>query len=123
MLKKIILFAYCILISLVSKGQTVEEVFLEIKRQNIPHPEIVLAQAIHETGNFTSRLCKVNHNLFGIKYNGRYAKYPNWQASVVDYKEKVSSRYKGGDYYAFLRRIGYASDSQYCNRLKRIKRK
>ena len=101
-------------------AQTREQVAAELKRQGIPHPEIVLAQARHETGNFTSRLCRVNHNLFGIKHNGKYAKYSNWKASIKDYKKRISSRYTGGDYYAFLRQIGYASDPGYTRKIKNI---
>lgn len=103
-------------------AQTREQVAKELQRQQVPHLEIVLAQARHETGNFTSRLCRVNHNLFGIKHNGKYAKYSNWKASIKDYKERISSRYTGGDYYAFLRRIKYASDVRYCERIKNIVR-
>ena len=103
-------------------AQTRAQVAAELQRQGVPHAEIVLAQARHETGNFTSRLCRVNHNLFGIKHNGKYAKYSNWKASIKDYKERISSRYTGGDYYAFLRRIKYASDVRYCDRIKNIVR-
>jgi flagellum-specific peptidoglycan hydrolase FlgJ len=39
---------------------------------------------------------------------------------VADYKARISSRYRGGDYYAFLRRIGYASDPAYTAKLKRF---
>ena len=103
-------------------AQTRAQVAAELQRQGVPHAEIVLAQARHETGNFTSRLCRVNHNLFGIKHNGKYAKYSNWKASIKDYKERISSRYTGGDYYAFLRRIKYASDVRYCERIRNIVR-
>lgn len=103
-------------------AQTRAQVAAELHRQGVPHPEIVLAQARHETGNFTSRLCRVNHNLFGIKHNGKYAKYSHWKASIKDYKERISSRYTGGDYYAFLSRIKYASDVRYCERIRNIVR-
>lgn len=102
----------------VSYGQTIEQVRAEIVRQGLPHPEIVLAQARLETGNFKSRRCRVDHNLFGIKRSGRYAKYRRWQDCVSDYKRRISSRYKGGDYYAFLKRIGYAKDPKYIFKLK-----
>ena len=106
------------LLAMSASGQTIESVKAEIKRQHIPHGEIVLAQARLETGNFKSRRCKVQHNLFGIKHNGKYATYRRWQDSVSDYKKCISSRYKGGDYYAFLRRIGYASDTNYERKLR-----
>ena len=105
--------------TLSTAAQTVEQVEKELIRQKVPHHKIVLAQARHETGNFKSNLCKKNHNLFGIKHNGKYAKYKRWQDSVTDYKEKISSRYKGGNYYTFLRKIGYAKDEQYIHKLKR----
>ena len=92
----------------------------EIRRQGLPHGDIVLAQAKLETGNFKSRRCKRDHNIFGIKHRGRYAVYRNWRESVTDYKRRISSRYTGGDYYEFLRRIGYAADKRYINKLKRF---
>ena len=110
-----------ILLSVISlHAQTREQVANELHRQGVPHADIVLAQARHETGNFTSRLCRVNHNLFGIKHNGKYAKYSNWKASIKDYKKRISSRYTGGDYYVFLRRIGYANDPNYTRKIKNI---
>lgn len=117
-MKKILLFV--LLISLTCSAQTVEQVRQELKRQGVPHHEIVLAQARHETGNFKSRLCKVNKNLFGIKHGGRYARYAHWKESIKDYKERISSRYQGGNYYAFLQRIGYAQDPKYIAKLKRF---
>lgn len=102
------------------QGQTREQVLAEIKRLGIPHPTIVLAQARLETGNFKSDRCRRDHNLFGMKRGRRYAKYGHWRDSVRDYKHRISSRYKGGDYYAFLRRIGYAKDPKYTAKLKQF---
>lgn len=109
----IMLMAAC----LVANAQTKEQVAKELQRQNVPHWRIVLAQARLETGNFKSRRCREQHNLFGIKHRGKYASYRRWQDSVTDYKRSISSRYKGGDYYAFLKRIGYASDPNYQRKL------
>lgn len=102
-----------LMLAVAVQGQTQEQVLSEIKRQGIPHPHIVLAQARLETGNFKSDLCQVNKNLFGMKggkgtrkRNG-YAAYRHWRESIKDYKDRISSRYQGGDYFAFLRRIGY----------------
>ena len=101
-------------------GQTIDQVRAEIHRQGLPHPHIVLAQARLETGNFTSQRCKRDKNLFGIKHGKSYAKYSHWRESVKDYKQRISSRYKGGDYYAFLQRIGYAKDPKYVTKLKQF---
>ena len=112
------ILAVMLLAASVSHGQTIAEVRAEIQRQHLPHGDVVMAQARLETGNFTSRRCRVDKNIFGIKHSGRYAKYRRWQDCVADYKRRISSRYTGGDYYAFLRRIGYAKDPRYIQKLK-----
>lgn len=101
-------------------GQTAPEVMAELRRQGLPHPDIVLAQARLETGNFTSALCRTKHNIFGIRAGKRYKAYRRWQDCVADYKRCISSRYRSGDYYAFLRRIGYAEDRAYEAKVRRI---
>lgn len=107
-------------VSAVTKSQTITEVRNELQRQGIPCADIVLAQARLETGNFTSARCKRDHNIFGIKHGRQYAKYRKWQDCVSDYKRRISSRYTGGDYYAFLRRIKYAADERYIQKLKQF---
>ena len=93
----------------------------ELKKQNVPHANIVLAQAIHETGNFKSKLCKSHNNIFGMKKNDKeYRKYNSYKDCITDYKKRISSKYKGGDYYVFLTNLGYAEDPEYVQKLKRI---
>ena len=104
----------------IGRAQTKTEVLKELHRQGIPHANIVLAQARLETGNFKSRRCTVDHNLFGIKHGRRYARYSHWRESVADYKKRISSRYEGGDYYSFLKRIHYAESKDYIQRVKKI---
>ena len=106
-----------------ASGQTVSEVRAELIRQGIPHPDIVLAQARLETGNFTSKLCRTRHNIFGIKHGRNYASYRSWRECVSDYKKRISSRYKGGDYYTFLEQLPYAQDKEYTNKLRKIARR
>jgi flagellum-specific peptidoglycan hydrolase FlgJ len=117
---KRILFILTTLLPLYLPAQTIEQVERELIKQNVPHHKIVLAQARLETGNFTSKRCRVHHNLFGIKHNGRYARYTTWKDSIKDYKERISSRYTNGDYYTFLKRIGYAKDPKYIYKLKQF---
>ena len=90
---------------------------------NIQHPEIVYAQAIIETGNFTSKGCKNKNNLFGLMQNGRLMTFKHWTESVIFYKNRIQKRYNGGDYYLFLKKIRYASHPQYTQILKNIVRK
>lgn len=115
-----VMFIILLTSAICSNGQTIVEVRAEIIRQGIPHAEIVLAQARLETGNFKSRVCREKRNIFGIRAGKKYKSYRNWRECVSDYKKRISSRYKGGDYYAFLRRIGYAEDRRYVEKLKRM---
>lgn len=94
-----------------------------LEYHNIHHPDIVYAQALLETGNFTSEGCLVHNNLFGL-YNSRtkrHCRFNHWSESVIAYKEWIQRRYKPPeDYYKFLVRIRYASDPQYIQKLKQI---
>ena len=90
---------------------------------DVKHPHIVYAQAILETGNFTSRLCKENNNLFGLynSKNKRYYKFNHWSEGVIAYLAFVQYKYKDDiDYYKFLEKINYAEDPKYINKLKEI---
>lgn len=86
--------------------------------------EIVVSQAILETGHFRSDNCIKNNNLFGL-YNSkkkRYYKFNHWTESVVFYRDKIQNRRKPNEkYYDFLNRIGYAEDKEYISKVKNIK--
>lgn len=90
----------------------------------LSHPDIVAAQSVLETGHYRSDLCIKHKNLFGLydAKRGRYRHYSSWQQSVKAYKQLVGRKYIKGDYYAFLKRIGYAEDPLYCQKLKRVKK-
>lgn len=92
---------------------------------NIQHSDIVVAQAILESGNYQSELCKYHNNLFGL-YNSKreeFFKFEHWTESVKAYRDKIQYRYKEGDYYNWLQDIGYAEDSLYISKLKYVKEK
>ena len=86
----------------------------------VDHPEIVYAQAVLETGNFTSSGCRNKNNLFGLMQGKSLRRFNHWTESVIFYKQKIQSRYKGGDYYAFLTRIGYAANPNYNAHVRKI---
>lgn len=92
----------------------------ELVKNNIPHANIVLAQAKLETGNFKSVLVRTHQNIFGLKKGNRYRRYSHWTECVEDYKKCISNRYNGGSYYAFLNRIGYASHPNYTGLLREM---
>ena len=89
---------------------------------NIKHPDIVYAQAILETGHFKSIKCTKCNNLFGLydSKNKGYYFFNHWVESVKAYKDLIQYKYKGGNYYLFLHRIGYARDKKYIDKLKNL---
>lgn len=98
----------------------------------LKHPEIVKAQILLETNYLQSEACKVNRNLFGMRYvNGRlsthsykyFAFYSTYVESIMEYKMWQDFYYKNDkeDYFAFLKRMGYApKDKLYNYKLKEI---
>ena len=90
----------------------------ELKKDNIKHPEIVLAQAKLETGHYTSEVLKTHNNLFGLRKGSHYRRFRHWTESIKAYKNLVQSKYKGGNYYVFLEKIGYAEDPTYTDKLR-----
>ena len=120
-MKQTILSLFLIMLTATTcSAQTVEQVAKELARQGVPHSKIVLAQARLESGNMKSAFYNRTNNLFGIKHNGQYATYKHWRESISDYKKCISSLYTGGNYFEFLRRIKYASDKQYIEKLRNI---
>ena len=96
--------------------------------------DIVYAQAVLETGSFSSKVFRVNNNLFGMKVaksrpttalglRRGHAFYKDWRMSVVDYALFQSAytrkiRTEEG-YYKYLSR-NYATDVTYVNKLRVI---
>lgn len=110
----------------------------EIIDNNINHPEIVLAQALLESANFTSYIFKENNNMFGMRMpnkrktyaigtNKTYAVYANWKMSIQDYALYQKAVLKGHNiskenYYAFLGRR-YAESPEYVAVIKKMVKK
>lgn len=96
---------------------TIPNLYTEIKRNGILYPKVVLAQAILETGWFTSPLCRDRHNLFGLTNprTGKYYEFDHWSESVRAYYTKVQYKYKreDGNYLLWLKKIGYAEAPDY----------
>jgi hypothetical protein len=87
----------------------------------VEHPEIVTAQAVVETGWFTCTNCSLDfNNLFGFVVGGDYLRFDTWQESCDYYQVWQQNRYVGGDYYEFLRVVGYAVDSLYEEKVRNV---
>ena len=108
-----------------AKYPTKEYVYQAAVYYGLEYPEVVTAQALLESGNFKSKICKDKNNLFGLydSKNKEFYKFETWQESVVGYRDKVQYKYKGGDYYAFLDRLPYAEAENYTKVVKNITNK
>lgn len=105
-----------------------------MKDMGVQHIDIALAQAILESGTFTSNMFKTKNNMFGMKVPGRrettainkkgYAAYSSWFDCVRDYKlyqdfvtkNKNVSRSK---YLSIIAR-SYSTNPDYIPMLKKI---
>lgn len=119
----------------VSKEITYSNLYQEIILNSVKFPEVVFAQALLESGNFTSNVFKTENNLFGMKYPRRrittalekgetgYANYIHWTKSVIDYKLWQQQNLKNKniqtqtEYLNYLSRV-YAEDKNYIRKLK-----
>lgn len=103
-----------------------EALLLALKFYGVEHPNVVFSQAVLETGNFKSNVCRTRNNLFGLydSYNDEYYKFNHWSESVIAYRKYIQNKYtnKSENYYAFLKRIGYAEDEGYIEKVKKIER-
>lgn len=120
------------------KKLTHQDFYEKLIEFDIQYPDIVFAQALIETGNFTSKLFMTQNNLFGMKMprkrettaigknkNG-YAAYDDIDDSIYDYylfqkfvmrKKKMSRQ----EYLSYIAR-NYAADKNYVNKInKKIK--
>lgn len=115
-----------------------------LEKLEIENGEVVLAQAILETGNFKSKIFKENKNSFGMKYNKRgfakgtlngHAYYENVLDSFYDYKgwQDNIQRIHGGEMSdeEYLKALNspykdhrrYAEDLAYTSKLRLIIKK
>lgn len=100
-----------------------EVLYKTLVHYKFPEPAIITAQAVLETGNFKSRLCSDNNNLFGL-YNSKkleYYKFDSWISCIFAYKKYILNKYEEEEnYYEFLHKIGYSENPNYVDLLKKI---
>lgn len=101
------------------------EVYCYIKKIGIKNPEIVLKQAIFESGHFKSPVCRKRNNIFGFRGRGAYKKFDSWKTCVEYYKKWQDKHYNDDteDYYHFLQRLNYSGFKEftYEKHLKKVK--
>lgn len=104
-----------------------------IKKVKLQHPDIVLAQAIEESGHWTSGRFRDYNNMFGMKKAGArptlasgydqsgYAIYTDWKHSIYDYALYQSAFARGLSREAYFKKLeSYAGGPAYIANLKQI---
>ena len=121
---------------IINKSNEIEEIVfdvkeLELNKENffkacdyygVHHSNIVYAQALVESGHFTSNLFHTRNNFLGL-WNYRkneFYKFDHWTDCINAYGAKVQYKYKGGGYYQFLDDIGYAKAEHYITLVKKV---
>jgi len=101
---------------------TIANVKKVLEQEKVRYTDIVLRQAITETGWFKCTNCSMSrNNIFGFYYKKRYLVFDNWVECVRYYKRWQDRHYKSGDYYNFLKNVGFATNPRYIEDLKAIK--
>lgn len=136
---KKLLVTFTLMLCLVVEAKTPPNkrgVYQEILSVGIKFADVTLAQAILESGNFTSKIAKENNNLFGMRLpksrettavgqKKGYARYLSWKDSVKDFKLWQDSLFKKrpnmtrSQYLSYLNRI-YSETPNYISRIRLI---
>ena len=121
--KKIYLLFFIIMgLCIASKAQTKQEVLDYLIEIGCKEPEIVARQSVQECGhNYESKNARERHNLFGLWNSGKgcYFTFDKWEESCRAYLTSIQYKIiEGEDYYHFLDRIGYATDTAYISKVK-----
>ncbi len=98
----------------------INNLYKVMAKYHIRFPKIVAAQCILESGWMSSELCCKWCNLFGLydSRKGDYFHFKTWMESVEAYGKYIQRKWDpriDKDYYAFLKRIGYAENMDYYN--------
>jgi len=120
-----------ILIHLEEEIATPEKVKQELIKLNIQNVDVVYAQILIESGNFTSNIWKNNNNCSGMKLaktrattaigeQFNHALYKNWRDGLLDIALWQSCYAKNLSQEQYLKVIGeiYAEDSQYLTKIR-----
>lgn len=125
------------IIEIINESNSFDETNLRLMLEgfNIKFIDIVIAQSILETGNYTSDIFIETGNLFGMKpaklrpyahygeHRGHADYKGNWKLSVIDYalwQAREAKFVKTEEQYYFLLSKTYAEDPEYINKLKNI---
>ncbi len=123
-MKYIVLTVICLCTYMQIFALTENEVYCYMESIGIKHADIVLKQAIYETGHFKSHIFKTKNNIFGFRRTKSYMKFKTWQ-SCLDFYKKWQDKYYNDEenYYQFLQKKNFAGNKKfnYAKQLKSVK--
>ena len=110
-----------------SNKANMQATYNAIKAAGILHPEVVMGQAIQETGWLNCKNCCLRfNNLFGFMSRGnKCMKFSSQAECITYYKKWQDKRYSKwrkkfpkADYYHFLKYVHYATGDKYTAEVK-----
>ena len=123
-MRYLFIFIICFLLSSRLFAQTENEIFCYMVKIGIKHPDVVLRQAIFETGHFKSQVYQRRNNLFGFRKR-KYIAYDSWKNCIDYYKVWQDKHYNNDtlDYYVFLEHKNFSgrNKAKYSRELKNIR--
>lgn len=105
-----------------------------LKTMRVPHADIITAQAVLESADFSSQLFQRQNNFLGMKIarqristtgqgKGEYKDYSSWQECIVDYifwmNHHNAHKLNREEYLKLLGKI-YAEDPEYISKVEKI---
>lgn len=104
-------------------AMTPANLLIEICKADIKEPVIVYKQAMLETQSLQCSSCSLDvNNLFGFRTESGYLHFQTWVESVAYYKKWQEEKLRDGEnYFVFLKRVGFAEDPQYAEKIKSLK--
>lgn len=105
-----------------------ENFYIACEILGIKHPTVVYAQALHESGHFTSNWFKQYNNFLGLwnSYKHEPYRFDHWTGCLRGYRDYIQYRYEGGSddstdvYLKFIDDLGYAEDPLYDAKIRNM---
>ena len=104
-----------------------ENFFIVCEELGLVHSDVIYAQALLESGHFTSGWYKTHNNFLGLwnSYKSEPYSFPHWSDCLRGYRDYIQYRYDEemgttDEYLMFLDELGYAEDPEYDSKVRRM---
>lgn len=118
---------YCDSVDISSLELNKENFFIVCEELGLVHSDVIYAQALLESGHFTSGWYKTHNNFLGLwnSYKSEPYSFPHWSDCLRGYRDYIQYRYDEemgttDEYLIFLDELGYAEDPDYDSKIRRM---